>query len=227
MRRALLAILCSFLLAHPGNAVADAASDQEMANRYLRAAQSGDDEAQFYLGALYSAGVGVPRSDQEAFRWISRAANQGHSHAMLILAGLYAIGRGVEKNSVEAYKWAYIVNGASKIEEFRNGSRQLIGVLEGRMSSREINQAKSSATQWRSTPGAGAAPAVAPNDFPRAPQPPAPPAGTPAATETPTITLQPPPKTSDSSSSVDTLVKKGDIDNFFKEVPSLRKKFGF
>src|SRR5262249_30420130 len=156
-------------LAHPGNAIANATSDQEMASRYLRAAQTGDDEAQFYLGALYSAGVGVPRSDQEAFRWISRAANQGHSHAMLILAGLSAIGRGAEKNSVEAYKWAYFVNGASKNEEFRNGSRQLIGVLEGRMSSREINQAKGSATQWRATPGAAVAPAAAPSDFSRAP----------------------------------------------------------
>ena len=130
MRRALLAILCSVLpgacrqcgrlMRHPIRTWRAAT---------LRAAQSGDDEAQFYLGALYSAGVGVPRSDQEAFRWC-RAANQGHSHAMLILAGLYAIGRGVKKNSVEAYKWAYIVNGASKVEEFRNGSRQLMGVLE-------------------------------------------------------------------------------------------------
>src|SRR4051812_12693053 len=149
MRRALLAILCSFLLAHPGNAIADAASDQEMASRYLRAAQSGDDEAQFYLGALYSAGVGVPRSDQEAFRWFIRAANQGHSHAMLILAGLYATGRGVEKNNVEAYKWAYIVNGASRVDEFRNGSSQLMGVLEKRMNSDDVYKARSDAGRWR------------------------------------------------------------------------------
>ena len=131
MKRLILAILCSVaLLALAGGAIADQAFDQDMASRYLRAAQSGDDEAQFYLGSLYSAGIGVPRSDQEAFRWFSRAANQGHSHAMLILAGLYATGRGVEKNNVEAYKWAYIVNGASRVDEFRNGSRQLMGVLE-------------------------------------------------------------------------------------------------
>src|SRR5262245_55402667 len=110
MKRAILAIFCSiFLLAHAGGAMADPLFDQEMASRYLRAAQSGDDEAQFYLGALYSAGVGVPRSDEEAFRWFSRAADQGHSHAMLILSGLYAVGRGAVKDNIKAYKWAYIV----------------------------------------------------------------------------------------------------------------------
>src|SRR4051812_15677842 len=33
-------------------------ADKDMADRYLRAAQRGDDIAQFYLGSLYSAGVG-------------------------------------------------------------------------------------------------------------------------------------------------------------------------
>src|SRR6267142_1299192 len=56
---------------------ADTVSDKEMADRYSQAAQSGDSDAQFYLAALYSAGVGRPRSDAEAFRWFSRAADQG------------------------------------------------------------------------------------------------------------------------------------------------------
>mgnify|MGYP002336300326 CR=1 FL=1 len=73
--------------------MADAASDRDMANRYEQTAQAGDEDAQFYLGALYSAGVGRSRSDAEAFRWFSRAADQGHAHAMLIVAGLYASGR--------------------------------------------------------------------------------------------------------------------------------------
>src|ERR1700744_5628038 len=126
MKQAILAIFCcAALLAPAPAAVADPAADQDMANRYLRAAQSGNDDAEFYLGALYSAGVGLPASDQEAFRWFSRAADQGHSHAMLILAGLYATGRGVQKDNVKAYKWAYVVAAGSKVDEFRNGARQL------------------------------------------------------------------------------------------------------
>jgi hypothetical protein len=62
-------LLCR-LLANVADAAADSASDQDMANRYLQAAKSGDDYAQFYLGVLYSADVGLPRSDEEAFRWV-------------------------------------------------------------------------------------------------------------------------------------------------------------
>src|ERR1700687_5557621 len=107
MKRVFLAMLCGAALIASSVAYAgDAVSEKERADRYSQAAQSGDSEAQFYLGALYSSGVGRARSDEEAFRWFSRAADQGHSHAMLVLAGLYAIGRGTSKNDFNAYKWA-------------------------------------------------------------------------------------------------------------------------
>jgi TPR repeat protein len=225
MKRLILAVLCcASLLANAGTAAADPVFDQDMASRYLRAAQSGDDEAQFYLGALYSAGVGVPRSDEEAFRWFSRAADQGHAHSMLIVAGLYAVGRGVQKNNINAYKWAYIVNNASRVDEFRNGSRQLMGVLESRMSPEEVNYSRSEAGRWR--PVVTARPSAAP---PAASTAPAPPQASSAAPTTAAANPQPPAKTTsnDSSSPLDSLGKKGDIDSFLREVPSLRKKFGF
>ncbi len=229
MKRMLLAIVCSAgLLGAPGGALADPAFDQDMASRYLRAAQSGDDEAQFYLGALYSAGVGVPRSDQEAFRWISRAANQGHSHAMLIVAGLFAIGRGVEKNSVEAYKWAYIVNGASRVDEFRNGSSQLMSVLEKRMSPDDISRAKSEAGKWRATSTSRPAPTSSPAaDYSRASPVASAPAG---ATPAPTASPSQPSKPSSSDNPMDAFSKnfsKDDVDDFLREMPRLRKKYGF
>ena len=161
MKRAILAILCSAALILSSIAYADPASDQEMADRYAQAAQSGDSEAQFFLGALYSSGVGRPRSDEEAFRWFSRAADQGHAHAMLILSGLYAIGRGAPKDNVSAYKWAYIVSVGTKVDEYRSGSRQLMGVLEGRMTSAEIGQAKTDAGRWRAVPSQAKAAAPA------------------------------------------------------------------
>jgi hypothetical protein len=233
MKRAAFAIACcAFLLANSHSARADAVYDQDMASRYLRAAQSGDDEAQFYIGALYCAGIGVPRSDEEAFRWFSRAADQDHAHAILILSGLYAVGRGVQKDNVKAYKWAYIVNGASKVEEFRNGSRQLIGVLEGRMSPTDINYAKSEAGRWRPVTSGRRTETNAPSDFSRSaplaattnPAPAAP------ATAPATPSVAPPAKTASDDSPLDVLSKnvtKGDVDSFLKEVPGLRKKFGF
>lgn len=236
MKRAILAIFCCAFLASAPGAKADLASDQDMASRYLRSAQSGDDESQFYIGALYSAGIGVPRSDAEAFRWFSRAADQGHSHAMLILAGLYATGRGVTKDNVRAYKWAYLVSAASRVDEFRNGSLQLMGVLETRMSAAEISQARSEASQWHPVVTARPVQAAIPQDFSRS-APPASPAPRPQASVAPAPlpstapSPQPAAKTTSNEPSrpVDTVgnARKGDVDDFLREVPSLRKKFGF
>jgi Sel1 repeat len=230
MKQAVRAIFCcAFLLASSHSACADAVSDQDMASRYLRAAQSGDDEAEFYLGALYSAGVGVPRSDQEAFRWFSRAANQGHSHAMLMIAGFYAIGRGVGKNNVEAYKWAYIVNGASRVDEFRDTSSQLMNLVAKRMSPDEIDRAKSDAGKWRAVGTGKPAPTAPPTaDYSRT----APVASSPTVTSAspaPAPTQQP-AKPSSNDNPMDAFSKnfsKSDVDDFMKEMPAMRKKFGF
>jgi Sel1 repeat len=218
MKRLVLAILCSVTLLAPAGALADQAFDQDMAGHYLRAAQSGDDEAQFYLGSLYSAGIGVPRSDPEAFRWFARAANQGHSHAMLIVAGLYATARGVARNNVEAYKWAYIVNGASRVEQFRDGSRQLMGLLEIRMSPQDVTLAKAAAGSWRAVVAPRPAQAPPPAaDYSRA-APPVPAAQTPVvATAAPAPAPNPQPSAKLPS----------DMESFLKEVPALRKRFGF
>jgi hypothetical protein len=237
MKRAFSAVVCcAMLLALSSVANADPASDPDMANRYLQAARSGDDDAQFYVGALYSAGVGVPRSDEESFRWFARAADQGHSHAMLIVGGLYAIGRGVQKDNVKAYQYAYIVNSGTKVEEFRNGSRQLLGVLESKMTPDEVSRARAEANRWHPVSNAQPQP-PAPADTSRvyqtqpaptaasAPPPPPPP---PVVSNT-----QPPAKTSvndptDTSDSPGKATKKNDIDSLLDQVPQgIRKKFGF
>ena len=131
-----------------GGARADAASDAQMAAVYARAAQSGDEVAEFYLGALASAGVGRPQSDADAVQWFTQAANQGHAHAMVILSAMLAIGRGAPRDYVTSYKWAYIVSVASQTDEFRNGAKQLIGLIEPKMTPPQIAEAKSQAANF-------------------------------------------------------------------------------
>jgi TPR repeat protein len=229
MKRAFLAIFCgAALLANSVAYAADPISDKEMADRYFQAAQSGDDDAQFYLGALYSSGVGRPRSDEEAFQWFSRAAAQGHSHAMLVLSGLYAIGRGTAKDNVSAYKWAYIISVGTRVEEFRNGARQLMGLLETRMTADELSRARSEASAWHAVPTQVRL--SAPTDSPSSPSPtvskqstPAPPASAPAANAA-ASNNSPGPRNNSSSSTG----KKDDMDGLMDRVPSeLRKRFGF
>jgi len=224
MKRAFQAIFCGAALLANSVAYADAVSDREMADRYSQAAQSGDSEAQFYMGALYSSGVGRPRSDEEAFRWFLRAADQGHSHAMLVLAGLYAIGRGTSNDNLNAYKWAYIVSVGTRVEEFRNGARQLIGVLETRMTPEQVNQAKADAGGWRAV-RTQAKPAVPTDNVRQNSQPPPAPAASkqapasPATSSADSISPQGPRSGS---------IKKDDMDAILEQVPSgLRKRFGF
>lgn len=243
LKRVVVAAACCFAaLTDVHTALADSASDRDMASRYERAAQTGDDDAQFYLGALYSAGVGRLRSDEEAFRWFLRAANQGHSHAMLVVAGLYASGRGTTKDNVKAYSWGYIVASASKVDEYRNGARQLKSLLEKKMTSDEIGRAVVAARAWRAAPVAGTA---KPSNIERAAddssdqQAPATPAPAPAVTQSvpaappPSAVLQPtppnitvlpaPPRVATASPA-----KSAKRDDLLDQVPqSLRKRFGF
>jgi TPR repeat protein len=227
MMRLRFAVLCSAALLLPAHgARADAAFDQDMASHYLRAAQGGDDEAQFYIGSLYSAGVGVPHSDQEAFRWFGRAANQGHSHAMLIVAGLYATARGVSKNNIEAYKWAYIVNGGSRVEQYRDDSRQLMNLLETRMSPQDISLAKAAAGSWRATVTSRPVPTTSPAaEYSRTT-----PVASAAAAPTPQPSKAPSKDASSNDNPLDAYskyVSKSDVDDFLRELPAMRKRFGF
>jgi tetratricopeptide (TPR) repeat protein len=113
-----------------------AETDAEMAQRYLRAAERDDVTAQAYVGALYSAGVGLARSDHEAFRWFLSAAKKGHSQAQVIVAELYALGKGVSKSNTDAYRWA---SQASKVGDsnVRGSAKQLMDILASRMSDSE------------------------------------------------------------------------------------------
>src|SRR5438309_3941392 len=220
MKQAVLAIVSFAAVTSVGSAAAAPVSDQDMANRYLQSAQTGDGDAQFYLGALYSAGVGRTRSDEEAFRWFSRAADQGHSHSMLILSGLYAVGRGVQKDNVKAYKWAFIVSSDSKTDEFRNGARQLMGLLESKMTPGEINQAKLDASGYRAAPSTPTAPSAPSTGLIRVlPAPALPAQAPPAAANTPPAAPAPAP-----AKTTNDTAKKDDIDGMLDQVPQgLRK----
>jgi TPR repeat protein len=225
MKRVFLAICCFALIAHSVAYAADPVSDKEMADRYTLAAQSGDSDAQFYLGALYSAAVGRPRSDEEALKWFARAADQGHSHAMLVLSGLYAIGRGAPRDNLSAYRWAYIVSAGTKVDEYRNGSRQLMGVLESRMSPAEIRQAKDEAGRWHAVSSStkpAASNDVGKRDLPVSPAPSAQTSASSLSKSADTSNLPGPRATTGKDG------KKDDMNSILDQVPSnLRKRFGF
>ena len=260
-RRLLIArgALCAALLlaatlsgtAASGQTQSDAA-DRDMADRYERAARAGDDVAQFYLGTLYAAGVGRTRSDTEAFDWIERAAQRGNVQAMLVAGGLTALGKGTPKDYVGSYKWAFLVAEGSQMPDMKNGGRQLISMLEPRMTADQIQRAKTQAYQFRAvgSDGTTAAPAAAPARIAptaAAPTPPAPSVQsptTPASTAAvqpqqlpkPSMASPPQPAASasggmptQSSAALEARkhLTKENVDRLMKNVPpGYRKRFG-
>jgi TPR repeat protein len=83
-------------------------SDEEIFGEFLRQAEKGTTRALFYVGAAYTAGIGVPQDYTEAEKWY-RAAADLELHAGLEALGiLYQLGQGVEQDRVEAHTW-YLV----------------------------------------------------------------------------------------------------------------------
>jgi TPR repeat protein len=68
-------------------------------------AEDGDAIAQYYLGALYDKGQGVPQDYAEATKWYGRSSEQGFSIAQHSLGFMYLLGRGVPQDRAQALKW--------------------------------------------------------------------------------------------------------------------------
>jgi len=68
-------------------------------------AESGNADAQYYLGLAYAKGVGVTQNEPEAIKWFRKAAEQNNADAQHDLGFCYSSGLGVGKDLVEAVKW--------------------------------------------------------------------------------------------------------------------------
>jgi uncharacterized protein len=81
-------------------------SDYGKADMWLRrAAEQGNAEAQFWLGAFYEQGRIGATDYQEAFKWLLKAAKQGHPDAQVSLGQMYENGEFVAQNYALAAKW--------------------------------------------------------------------------------------------------------------------------
>src|SRR6185436_6426142 len=95
---------------------------------YLKAAEHGDENAQYCLGHMYHEGTGVTVNESEAVKWWKKAAEQGHAAAANSLAESYSVGAGQKADLVEALRWFIIaVAQASHIDEqqgYSDGDRK-------------------------------------------------------------------------------------------------------
>lgn len=72
------------------------------------AAMMGRAKAQYILGRMYQAGLGVAKAEPEAARWYTKAVRRGYLPAYASLAYLFRMGGGVEQNLEEAFRLSRI-----------------------------------------------------------------------------------------------------------------------
>lgn len=68
-------------------------------------ADSGNTQAQYYMGFMLQNGLGQPWSNARAANWYRRAAQQGHTKSQLALGSLYLRGMGVEEDARIGASW--------------------------------------------------------------------------------------------------------------------------
>lgn len=62
-------------------------------------------KAQFYLGFIYSQGLGERQDFEQALHWYRKAAGQGYAPAQNLLGDMYHEGLGVQKDYAQAVIW--------------------------------------------------------------------------------------------------------------------------
>jgi hypothetical protein len=157
---------------------------------------------------------------------------------------LTALGKGTPKDYVASYKWAFLVAEGSQAADMKNGGRQLISMLEPRMTADQVQRAKTQAYQFRAvgTVSTTAAPAAAPAPIPPtavAPAPPAPSLQSPAPSASTAPPRQPVASTPTASAPAATPAQspaaveakkhlgKDNVDRMIKNMPpEYRRRFG-
>jgi TPR repeat protein len=84
----------------------DASTHARVASKwYRKAAEQGDQGAQYNLGGRYESGRGVNKDEGKAVEWFRKAAEQGHARGQCSLGVMYVWGIGVSQDDGEAVKW--------------------------------------------------------------------------------------------------------------------------
>ena len=113
--------------------------ETEAAKWYRKAADQGNEFAQYGLATMYREGRGVAKNPAEAIPLLRRSAASGRPDAALALATMYANGEGAPKDPAEAYFWALPAQWDDKT---KNEAEALLGALAKSVTSRQMAKAK-------------------------------------------------------------------------------------
>ena len=89
-----------------------------------KAANQGDQRAQYSLGLIYQTGESVHQDSAKAIDWYTKAANQGNAEAQAMLGGMYSEGEGVPQDYSKAAQWI-----EKSANQGRAKSQAMIGLM--------------------------------------------------------------------------------------------------
>src|SRR5438128_2119868 len=112
--------------------------------KFTKAAEAGNQDAQYGLGGMYERGMGVPQDYQQAARWYTKAAEAGDTGAQYCLSTLYYAGKGVPMDYMQAYMWANLAASKGGKREVEN--REAIATF---MTPAQIAEAQRLAHEWK------------------------------------------------------------------------------
>ena len=110
---------------------------------WIKPAERGIPEAQFFIAGLIQTGQGVKKDFKKALKWYRSAAESGFSPAQLGMGNMIADGLGVKRNYLEAHKWFNIATANGNLRAQYN-----LNKIEQRMTSEEIKKAEKLAQAW-------------------------------------------------------------------------------
>ena len=130
------ALVAYFLLHSSPNQAADAnlglglavnGNFKEAVDVWLPLAESGDMEAQYYMGVVYRDGLGVAINYDKFKLWTSRSAFQGSTSAMYNLGAMYENALGVMEDKQKAFLWYSRAAQQGDVEAMVRSGRALRG----------------------------------------------------------------------------------------------------
>ncbi|MBC8285235.1 MAG: sel1 repeat family protein [Nitrospinae bacterium] len=111
--------------------------------KLLPLAARGHSAAQYNLGVMSEWGNGVPKDNAEALKWYKLSAEGSHRDAQNNLGAMYSKGEGTKQSFVDALKWFVI-----SAENGSEAGRKNIDIVEKRMTSEQITEARKLAREW-------------------------------------------------------------------------------
>lgn len=93
------------------------------------AAETGSPVAQYLLGKMFSAGLGVERDQKKATELFKASAEKGLAYAQVDLGNALVLGDGVEQDFIEGIKWLIIASDTG-LEDAKKQVAAINGVVD-------------------------------------------------------------------------------------------------